>query len=146
VDNRAVVQTIYSAADASDLASVDMAAIESVLADDVTLYEPLHHPAVLTDDHPTPGVWHGRDEVMKGIGKVFVAIRLTGVDLETLVVDGDRVVGLLLAKGTDLDGNPYAMPMAEVFRVKDGKVAEIRAFYFDIAELGALVLERAATS
>jgi uncharacterized protein len=146
MDNRAVVQTIYSAADTADLASVDMAAIESVLADDVVLYEPPNHPAVLTDDRATPGVWRGRDEVMNGIAKVFIAIRLTGADLETLVVDGDRVVGLLNAKGTDLAGNPYAMPMAEVFRVKDGKVTEIRAFYFDVAQLGSLVLPDAATA
>lgn len=144
MDNRAVVKTIYDAADVSDLASVDMAAIEGVLADDVVLYEPLHHPAVLTDDRPTPGVWRGRDEVMNGIAKVFTAIRLTGAALETLVVDGDRVVGLLEAKGTDLDGKPFAMPMAEVFRVTDGKVTEIRAFYFDVTELGNLVLDDAA--
>ena len=90
VDNRATVQTIYDAADIGDLG-----AIERVLADDVVLYEPLHHPAVLADDRPTPGVWRGRDEVLRGVGGVFAALRLTGVELETLVVDGDRLVGIL---------------------------------------------------
>jgi uncharacterized protein len=141
VDNRATVQTIYDAADIGDLG-----AIERVLADDVVLYEPAHHPAVLADNRPTPGVWRGRDEVLRGVGGVFAALRLIGVELETLVVDGDRVVGLLDVKGTDVDGKPYSMPLAEVFRVSDGKVTEIRAFYFDISQLGQLVTEPATST
>jgi hypothetical protein len=31
------------------------------------------------------------------------------------------------------------MPMSEVFQVADGKVNEIRAFYWDIARIGELV-------
>lgn len=136
MDNRAVVQTIYDAADTGD-----MAAIERVLADDVVLYEPPHHPAVLVDDRPTPGVWRGRDEVISGVGKVFAAIRLTGVRLNHMPVDGEWVVGLADFSGTDVQGAPFTMPLAEVFRVVDGKVVEIRVFYFDITQLGKLVLE-----
>jgi ketosteroid isomerase-like protein len=141
MEDRGPVQTVYDAAETADLA-----AIESVLADDVVLYEPVHHPAVLMDTEQSgqPGVWRGRDEAMVGIGKVFGALRLTGVDLEGIVADGSgTVVGLLEVKGTDTGGNPYTMPMAEVFKVSDGKVTEIRAFYFDIAELGSNVIPAA---
>ncbi|WP_422268638.1 nuclear transport factor 2 family protein [Mycobacterium sp.] len=131
------MQTIYDAAGIGDLA-----AIERVLADDVVLYEPVHHPAVLAQARPRPGVWRGRDEVIRGVAEVFSALRLTGVDLETLVVDGDRVVGLLDVKDNDVAAKPYSMPLAEVFRVTDGKVTEIRAFYFDISQLGQLVTEQ----
>jgi len=139
-EDAAPVQTIYDAAETADLA-----AIESVLAHDVVLHEPVHHPAVLneTDESDEPGVWRGRDQAMVGIGKVFAALRLSGVELEGIVADGSgTVVGLLEVKGTDIDGNPYSMPMTEVFRVADGKVSEIRAFYFDIALLGAHVRPR----
>ena len=97
-------------------------------------------PAVLADAEPegTPGVWRGREAAMAGIGKVFGALRLTGADLQTIVVDGDRAVGLLNVCGTDHEGQPYSMPMAEVFTVSGGKVVEIRAFYWDITELCGL--------
>lgn len=135
MNTREVVQSIYDAAQTADLS-----AIERVLADDVVLHEPAHHPAVLGDAKPegTPGVWRGREATMAGIGKVFGALRLTGADLQTIVVDGDRAVGLLNVCGTDHEGRPYSMPMAEVFTVSGGKVVEIRAFYWDITELCGL--------
>jgi len=132
--NREVVQSIYDASQTGDVAT-----IQRVLADDVVLFEPAHHPAVLADrDHETPGVWRGRDDVVIGITKVFTALRLAGVTLHTIVADGDRAVGLLDVKGTDHNGRPYSMPMAEVFTLADGQVTEIRAFYFDTTELCAL--------
>ena len=143
-EDKAPVQTIYDAAETADLA-----AIESVLADDVVLYEPTHHPAVLkdTDAGDEPGVWRGREDAMAGIGKVFEALRLTGVVLQGIIADGSgTVVGLLEVNGTDTDGNPYSMPMTEVFKVSDGKVTEIRAYYFDIAQLGDHVLDAKARS
>ena len=80
-------------------------------------------------------VWRGRDEAVAGVTDVFTALRLRGVDLHRIVVDGDRAVGLLDVLGVDHEGNPYSMPMAEVFTLHDGKVTEIRAFYFDTVEL-----------
>jgi ketosteroid isomerase-like protein len=136
MNTREIVQSIYDAAQTSDLA-----AIERVLADDVVLHEPPHHPAVLGGTAPgqEPGIWRGRDAAMAGIGEVFGALRLTGADLQTIVVDGDRAVGLLNVRGTDHEGNPYSMPMAEVFTVSGGKVVEIWAFYWDVTELCGLV-------
>jgi ketosteroid isomerase-like protein len=128
--NRDIVQSIYSAAETGDIT-----AIERVLADDVVLFEPPHHPAVLGDTRETPGVWRGRADVVDGITKVFTALRLAGVELETIVADGDRAVGLLTVLGSDHTSQPYSMRMAEVFTLSEGKVTAIRAFYFDTAEL-----------
>jgi ketosteroid isomerase-like protein len=130
VHNRDIVQSIYDAAQTGDVS-----AIERVLADDVVLFEAAHHPAVLSEERETPGVWRGRGDVVDGITKVFGALRLAGVDLECVVADGDRAVGLLRVLGTDHEGQPYSMPTAEVFTLRGGKVTEIRAFYFDTAEL-----------
>ena len=137
-EDRAPVETIYNAAETADLG-----AIASVMADDIVLYEPLHHPAVVmdTDDRDEPGIWRGRDEAMAGIGKVFGALRLTGVEMEGIIADGSgTVVGLLKVLGTDTDGNPYAMPMTEVFKVESGKVKEIRAYYFDITQMSDMLV------
>jgi ketosteroid isomerase-like protein len=135
IEDRAPVATIYAAAQTADLD-----AIASVLADDIVLYEPAHHPAVLANPSAEPGVWRGHAAVMNGVAQVFGALRLTGVDLHRIMADGSgSVVGLLDLKGTDIHGRPYTMPMAEVFQVADGKVTEIRAFYWDIARLGELV-------
>lgn len=130
--NREVVQSIYDAADTGDVG-----AIEKVLHDEVVLLEPAHHPAVLTDaEHrDPPGVWRGRDQVIVGVTKVFTALRLTGVDLHALVADGDRVVGILTVHGHDHRGEPYTMPLAETFKLADGKVIEIAAYYFDVTQL-----------
>jgi ketosteroid isomerase-like protein len=132
-EDRAPVGAIYRAADTGDIA-----AINDALADDVVLHEPVHHPAILLDGQaqPEPGVWRGREQALAGIGQVFAALRLTGIDLETIIADGSgTVVGLLKIKGTTTNGNNYTMPMAEVFKVTDGTVTEIRAFYFDLAQL-----------
>jgi ketosteroid isomerase-like protein len=125
--NRSVVQAIYAAAAAGDFAGV-----EAVLADDVVLIQ--------CDNHPTPGVWRGRADAMKGLSALFEALRTTGVEVHEVVADGpERVVGLMEAKGLDSRGEPYSMPVAELFLVRDGKIAEIRPYYYDTVRLRQLV-------
>src|ERR1700752_2584068 len=117
-DDREPVATVYAAAETADLD-----AIANVLAEDIVLYEPAHHPAVLANPSDEPGVWRGHDAVMEGVAQVFGALRVTGGDLHKLIADGSgTVVGLLDLEGPDIDGEPYAMPMSEVFQVADGKV------------------------
>ena len=135
MDNCVVVKAIYDAGQVADVKS-----IQALFADDIVLYEASNHPAILTDPEKreTPGVWRGLKDVMSGIGKIFGALNLTGIDVETIVSDGpERVVSVFVLKGIDHTGAPYSMPGVEVFKVSGGKVKEIRALYFDVALLNA---------
>jgi ketosteroid isomerase-like protein len=125
-DNRAIIQRLYGAADAGDTAT-----IESLIDDNCTLMQ--------ADGHPVPGTWHGRDSMMQAMARVFAVLHNSGVTVHEIVADGPtRVVGLVDARGTDTNGEPYAMPIAECFRVENGKVTEIRPFYWDLVRLRRL--------
>jgi uncharacterized protein len=122
-DTREIIRKLYAAADAGD-----MAGVRSMLAEDITLQQ--------ADGHPYPGTWHGIDDVMAAMGEVFARLRLTGITVREIVGDGgERVVGLVDSHGTDARGNSYTMPVAEFFLVADGRVRDIRPFYWDTARL-----------
>jgi hypothetical protein len=44
-------------------------------------------------------------------------------------------LGLVDAHGTAHDGQPWTMPVAECFWIEDGKVTDIRPYYWDLVEL-----------
>ena len=121
--NRDVIRRLYAASNAGDNDTID-----SLITDDVVL--------VQSGGHAVPGTWNGKPAMMQAMAEVFAALHNTGVDVHEIVADGPtRVIGLVDALGTDTDGNPYAMPIAETFKVRDGKVVEIRPFYWDQIEL-----------
>lgn len=56
--------------------------------------------------------------------------------MHEIVSDGPtRVIGLVDAHGTDTRGDANEMPVAEIFEVADGKVTEVRPFYWDQSRL-----------
>ena len=122
-----MIEKVYAAAAAGDFAG-----IEALLADDVVL--------VQCDNHPTPGVCTGKPAVLARLGELFQALRTTGVEVREVVANGPhRVVGIMDALGTDVHGQPYSMPVAELFLVNDGEVTELRPDYHDLVKLRALV-------
>ena len=117
--NRTVIQRLYAAATAGD-----SAAIESLIDDSCVLTQ--------SPGHPVPGTWTGREAMLQGMAQVFGVLRNTGITVHEIVADGPtRVIGLVDAHGTDTSGDAYEMPVAEIFEVADGKVTEIRPFYWD---------------
>ena len=85
--------------------------------------------------HPVPGHWTGPD-ADAAMARVFQTLGTTGITVREIVADGPhRVIGLVDAHGTAHDGTPWTMPIAECFWIDNGKVTDIRPFYWDLVEL-----------
>src|SRR5581483_6201567 len=125
--NREVVQAIYDAA-----ATGDFACVQSLQANDILRLD------VVTP--PPPDRSEGKPAVLAAMGRLVEVLRTTEVRVHEILADGpERVAALIDAIGTDSTGQPYSMPVVELFLVRDGQVVEIRPFYYDTVRLRALV-------
>jgi len=89
---------------------------------------------------PFAGTFHGRGALQELFTRVMSAAGVTGIDMQQLTAGGDRVVALLELV---LGGPPEVrVPLAETFRVRDGKVCEIVPYYFDPRPITAAVEAR----
>lgn len=73
----------------------------------------------------------GVDGLLTAIAPAFELFDLSALEIETIIVDSSRAVGLLrvpLRAGA-------VMQVAEVFRVDDGRIVEVRPYYWDTAAL-----------
>ncbi|MGH8999611.1 MAG: nuclear transport factor 2 family protein [Acidimicrobiia bacterium] len=117
--NRELIQAIYDAAVAGD-----MAAVLERLADDVVI----HEPAFL----PYGGVYRGKEAFGDLLGKIAKTYDMTKIRADYLVADGERVIGLLrmpdLVTGEDV-------VLAEESVVRDGKVVQMTIFVHDAQSL-----------
>lgn len=113
--NRAVVRGLYDAATSGDLPG----ALEA-LAEDVVVYEP--------DFLPYGGVYRGKQAFVELFGKIAQCLDLSRVTVHYYVADGERVIAVLGIP--DLTTGELAH-FAEQSTVRDGKIAEMRLFYYD---------------
>jgi uncharacterized protein len=118
----------------------DLDYVLSILDDDIVVHECEHVPY--------PGDHRGKDGFMK-LAEAFNACwdLQTELDLEILPAGDDKVLVLVkfdaIAKQT---GKPIAMRIAEIYTIKDGKLADIIVHYWDTAAMaevtgGAVVLQ-----
>src|SRR6267378_146534 len=131
--NLQLVQALFNATGKGD-----WAAAESMLTSDFSVTE--------AGTLPFAGTYHGRGALQELFTLVMSAAGVTGLDIEQLTAGGDRVVALLEMV---LGGPPEVrVPLAETFRVRDGKVCEIRPYYFDPRPVAAAIeaRKRAATT
>jgi uncharacterized protein len=122
-DTRRVVSACYAAARANDAA-----AILELMDPDVVLRE----PASL----PNAGVHRGVDQVMQALVPVFALFDLSRLTIEKIVVDGEYGIGLVDLPFRDRAGQ--SCEVSEVYRVRNGRVVEIRPFYWDTAAIAAM--------
>jgi ketosteroid isomerase-like protein len=54
---------------------------------------------------------------------------------------GDMVMVISEFAGKNKTGVPFNMPMTEVFHFKDGKISEVRPYYFDTHKLAELSIQ-----
>jgi ketosteroid isomerase-like protein len=93
------------------------------------------------EGHPVPGRWRGQDATAAA-ARVFEVCGTTGITIREIIADGpNRVIGLVDAHGTAANGRSWTMPVAECFWIVDGKVTEIRPFYWDLVKLREIVGE-----
>jgi hypothetical protein len=61
---------------------------------------------------------------------------MTGVIVNEIIADGPhRVIAVIEAHGTAKDGTPWSMPAVECYWAEDGKITDIRPYYWDLVEL-----------
>lgn len=119
----------YLAAGGPGTASFDL--LKPYFAEDVELHQ--------ADALPYGGTWHGHD----GMERFFLVMRQTwaAFDLseqEFLATTQDRAVVLThvraraRATGTEID-----FPILQIIRTKDGRITDIRPFYWDTAAISA---------
>jgi len=115
-DAEAFVRALYDAT-----GSADWERAETMLTDDFFVTE--------ADLMPFAGIYRGRDALRELYTKVMGMMDVTGLDLQVITVSDDHAVALL---DMLLAGPPETrVPIAEMFRFRDGRCCEIRPYYFD---------------
>jgi len=119
-NSRQIVEALYAAT-----ARGDWATAEAYLTDDFFITE-----ATTT---PMSGRYDGRGALHALYEKVFGLLNVAGLEVIDMTVGDTHVVCLL---DMVLAGDPQVrLPIAEVFRMRGGKVCEIKPYYFDTAKL-----------
>ncbi|HUI59212.1 MAG TPA: nuclear transport factor 2 family protein [Steroidobacteraceae bacterium] len=127
--NLRVVEALFAATGRGD-----WAAAESMLTEDFFVTE--------ADTLPFAGVYRGRRALHDLFTRVMAEAGVVGLDIQQITAGGDRVVALL---DMVLGGTPEVrVPLAETFRLRDGKVCEIKPYYYDPRPIAAAVSRRAA--
>jgi uncharacterized protein len=88
----------------------------------------LHQAASL----PYGGTYRGIAEVMNAVGQVMTVWEQPQLQIRQMIADGDAVIVLLEFKARPRGSNKILeFPVAELWRVRDEKVVEVRPFYYD---------------
>ena len=125
--NLRTVEALYAATGKGD-----WPAAESMLTEDFFVTE--------AGTTPFAGVYRGRKALHDLFMQVIPAAGVTGLDIQQSTAGGDTVVVLLELV---LSGSPEVrVALAEVFRLRDGKVCEIKPYYFDPRPLFAAIAAR----
>jgi len=125
--NLKVVEALFAATRSGDWATA-----ESMLTDDFFVTE--------ADTLPFAGIYRGRKALHDLFLQVVSSAGVTSLDVHQLTAGGDRVIALV---DLVLGGPPEVrVPLAEVFRLRDQRVCEIKPHYFDPRPLAAAVAAR----
>jgi ketosteroid isomerase-like protein len=122
-ETRRVVNAAYAAA-----MSGDNEAFVGLMDPDIILRE--------ADALPNAGVHHGVENVLQAIGAVFATFDVANLTIESIVADGEYGIGLITLPIRERPGQTHAV--SEVWQVRNGKVVEVRPFYWDTAALQAI--------
>jgi len=122
--NLKTVQALFAATGSGDWPKA-----ETMLTEDFFVTE--------ADTNPFAGVYRGRHALKDLFTEVVTSAGVTKMDVVQLASGGDLVIAMVQMT---LGGPPQrSVSLAEVFRLRDGKVCEIKPHYFDSAPLAAAV-------
>jgi ketosteroid isomerase-like protein len=125
--NLKIIEALYAATGKGD-----WTAAESMVTEDFFVTE--------AGTMPFPGVFRGRKALHDLFMQLIPAAGVTKLDIQQSTAGGDTVVVLL---DLVLGGPPEVrVPLAEVFHFRDGKVCEIKPYYFDPRPMCAAVAAR----
>lgn len=80
------------------------------------------------------GIYRGMEELGGLLGQLAAAYDMTTIQMERIVADGDYVVAMGSFKTAD---HSYLVKITEWWQIADGKVVEVRPYYWDTQELNA---------
>lgn len=113
---REVIESFYE-----KLGRGDMAGVMSLYGQDIVY--------TVTGTTPISGSFRGLDEIREKLFvPVFSKVRDLVLKPDQLIAEGDTVVALVRGQAKTAEGAPYANRYAFVFRVQDGKIAEVTEF------------------
>ena len=112
----AMVAALYTASGSGDFDTA-----ETMLTEDFFIRE--------AQGLPMAGEYHGRTALRNLYAQVFGTLKVADLEQECITAGGDCVVNLISFRFVD-EHLPRA-ELAELFRFRDGKVCEIRPYYFD---------------
>ena len=113
--NRAVIEALYAAAKAGDAQ-----AMFAHFADDIVVHEP---PFL-----PFGKVYRGKEEFLQLFAVIVEYLDVSQVTVHHIVADGEYVIGCL---GMPDRRTGDFTEMLEQFKLRDGKVVDIKLFYYD---------------
>jgi ketosteroid isomerase-like protein len=114
--NLNTVQALFAATGSGDWAKA-----ETLLTDDLVITE--------ADNNPFRGVYRGRRALHDLFAKVMSEVSVSKLDIKQITAGGDLVIAVV---ELTLAGPPERVaPLLEMFRLRDGKVCEIKPHYFD---------------
>lgn len=108
--------------------------------------------SMLTDDFfvteadglPMAGVYRGRNALRELFTKVMGMVDVAGLDRIQTTVGGDYAITVVAFRFADPNLAPAEL--CELFRFRDGKVCEIKPYYFDPAPMIAAAEAKKATA
>lgn len=114
-----MLATIDALYDATSVGDFDRA--ETLLSDDLLILE--------ADPLPMAGEYRGRTALRDLFTRVMGMMEVAGLERIQTTTGGDYAITMLYFKFADPDLEPAHL--CEVFRFRDGKICEIKPYYFD---------------
>ncbi|MCB2077848.1 MAG: nuclear transport factor 2 family protein [Novosphingobium sp.] len=103
-------------------------AYKNIMAEDCVL----HEAASL----PYGGIYHGRDHMKDVLASVTGRFDEFEVEIYNYLAGGDEVVVHLRIAGVGrVSRKPFDTPIMELWRIRDGKVIEMRPFLYDAPQV-----------
>ena len=99
------------------------------------------HPEVIVteaDCLPYSGIHRGPDAYIQLVHTVVGAWDDLSLSVDAMAEAGDMVIVVSVFSGKNKAGVAFNMPMTEVFHFSDGKISEVRPYYFDTHKLAEL--------
>ena len=100
----------------------DLTAVMRNLADDLTW--------TFFGTHRFAGCFHGKDELSKGLFEVVGSVLKAGIEvrINTVTVDGDRVIVEAKGRAESNSGLAYNNDYCLVFELADGRIQHVRQY------------------
>jgi uncharacterized protein len=120
--------------EARNLARLQFIYAEYAKGNRTPLYESLAEDAVWRSDGDGTlawsGDWHGLSGIQQYYARVEACAKVVGYDVEHAVAQGDWIFALATVHVRSLlDGETHPYKKVDVFRFRDGRIAEFREFY-----------------